>query len=386
MRPTGIALLMLLATFIHPGVQHAQTLVNPGLTRGESARRLLSDVAPPSEPASRTQPEMAALAAGRVADARTEKVKKWMEAERFARQNPEAFANAVQFRLARPDLANQAGGEAALAAGLAALAEDPGRLQAEVAGLTDDQRKQVNADARSLQRLATAALGDLGSRVVVFADGNIRGALDQDESTDASSGTGALGVAVSTGAGQWAARINIASSEQVVSEDYGSIILAPGTGRSLASGLLELRMANWPVHLYTSVSNSRWKLGTADDAPTANATVLGVGALYTRTLASGSLDENEVVLTAEIGGAARWLDGDIHDLDEERQAVIGSTGSLFIGPEAGFTLALGRVTGQVQVYHLLEAGNAGRRIAGLNGLQVVAGLGVTGEMFRGRIR
>lgn len=374
---TGI-LFLLGAQRVNP-----QTFINPALIRTQPSSDMR--ISSPGHDLAK-QAIFHVTSAGAQAE-----VDRWIAAETFARSSFGDFANAVRLResdQATADRLIRLNDPAAVSAGLAAVALNPVDAVLALEGLDEASANRVRRAQRSLRAAVDEVRQERkGRQLMVFADGTIRGALSDDEGDgeddDGPLSTGSLGASVDTHLGLWTAKVTVASTETVIADDFGSAVLSPGTGRSLASGLIDLRFGDFPVHLYGSASSSRWKLTEGDDAPATRATVLGLGGLFHRNIALGTVGENDVSITAEAGLAGRWLDGDVRDNDK-RKTVIGDP-TIFAGPELGFALTFGRVTGAVQLYGLYAPGKYRHHVDGLTGLQLVAGLGVTGEFFRGRL-
>jgi hypothetical protein len=258
----------------------------------------------------------------------------------------------------------------------------------QVEGVAEQEVRR--AQRRLLTALANIGEDDAGRPVVVFAEGAIRGSLAEGgEDTGAGgsgAGTGSFGASVQTRHGQWTAKIVIASTDQAVLDGYGSTVLSPGTGKSLASGLLDLRthVGRVPLHVYSSVASSRWGfLSEQGDTAFVNTTVLGAGALYYHEIANGRVGDNSFGLSTELGLAVRFLDGNARNSEARREGF--GEGTVFGGLEGGFGLAFGGVLGTVQAYYLFPSARS-KHVDGLTGLNLVAGLGVTAEFLRGRLR
>jgi hypothetical protein len=327
----------------------------------------------------------------------------------YARRHPEAFRRAAaeldtlpQRALAR--VSADAPDSAYVAAYLARIAADP--LESEIALREVGGSAPVRVAQDELRyRLADARERRSGWPVILFATGTVRESLGTAESAKDDGkqplGTGALGASMRTGFGLVTANVNIVSSENVVEGNFGPTVLSPGAGASLSAALLDFRLRGTrqiptsgnedrrgfripvptPNHLYLTAASSRWRAGTDTTAAAVHTTVLGAGALWERALVEASLSETEIALRVEGGFSGRLVGGDAFRNGFINAAMDGAR--VVGGLEGGFSLTFGRVTAATQLY--LYGGEGGAKVDRLTGLQMVAGLSVSGEFLRGRV-
>lgn len=324
----------------------------------------------------------------------------WQAAVDYVRRNPAGFRAAVRRSLEDQAAASSsigAGDPAYVAAALALRASDDFAAAEDRDSAPAADRDEIHtSQLRLAEMLRDAMRVARGFPFLVFASGSVTeslgtaGAADDDGATPI--GSGSLGLSVQTDAGRFTGKVNLISSDAVAGSDIGPAVLSPGTGNALASALLDFRAASMPRlraipgkylpnHFYVSTSGLRIRDGAADDAPIVRATVLGAGALWSKEIVNDQVAQTSIVLSVEAGPAMRWVDGDI----VRASSVARLSEGFHPGVEAGFSLAFGRIVAGAQLYHLY-ATNGAEPIDGLDGLQFVAGISVTGEFFEGTLR
>lgn len=235
---------------------------------------------------------------------------------------------------------------------------------------------------------AATQAADSGTVVTIFADGDVRGVLDQPAGGQKATGTGSLGFSSASRSGVYTGLIAVASTQDSITANYGSALLTPATGRALKSALLDARLvsAKWPgrFHLYVSYASSRWHCGSCDSARAESATTIGVGALLYRDLQDGNLGETPFQVTVEAGPALRWLAGDAAADSTFREPTLGTKTRAFVGLECGFQVVFGRATAAAQFYYLKDWVHQ-HHVQGLTDGQVAVGISIAAEFIRARL-
>jgi hypothetical protein len=234
--------------------------------------------------------------------------------------------------------------------------------------------------------------------VTTFADGNVKSLL-KSSGDDASSTTGSLGVKLEWRDWALAGRINVVSSLDTLTGEFGGIVLVPGTGSALPSGVVDLtgriggdgsnafeRFLNLVgpyAHLYASLSNSIWSDGQQSEVVNISGLGLLLGRYFggTRVDSGGANGEqrlNSVSIRFELGVAFRGIAGDISAEPEFRERLLQTTQKNFFGLEGGFNLQINKVIAGVQLYYLFPSDGHVRR---LTKFQTVFGLGLQADLF-----
>lgn len=382
-----IVKLGILALLLPAARAQAQTLVNLGAfgpSRSEaptvSIRAAASRDLAHRAGVQQMRPPMAAVAAA------TAEWNDWDAANTAAKADPKHFSELFRAHLRNPDRALPASplGEAVR---IAAVAADTFAYNEFVSDFPEAERAKFDQVRDDLSALVAAATkeGQKNSLWVV-ADGNFRGATNGG-GEGAPVGTGSLSLQARMPSGVWKAALAIASTQDTVTDGFGSALLAPASGKALTSGLLDVHftgfpLPRFPLHLYASVAREQWMVHDTPDVRTSGVTVLGLGALFYREVAAGTVQDTRLSLVLEAGGAARFLGGDIlSEADSVRKRVISTTRTVFIGPEVGLQLSVGKMSGALQLYYMPRRND--EHVPNFSGLQLVAGIGVTGELFGG---
>lgn len=357
----------------------AQTLVNPSIVEREGllTPRTMVPRAIADSLAARTPKELMGA---------------YDAAMRFARDSSTKFQEAMQLYSRFPGTFTRAADrpyspERALA--LALVADDATamrKIAARFQGSPEDSMR-MESDARALRQELRLVRSRATTQVLVFADGNIKGAASGAPS-DGPVGTGSLGVSLQRGQTHWTASIAVASTSDTITSGFGASLLSPASGKRLFSGLIDLRtmLRNQPLHIYLTSSKSTWRMtNSANDTISLDAVMFGAGALRYWDLANGYVGDNYVALRLEAGGAMRWMTGDIVDSTANvfRKQNLGTQKRHFAGIEGGMQISFGRVTAATQVYYLRTVGRLKSQVRGLTRGQIVAGLSVAGDIFRG---
>ena len=314
----------------------------------------------------------------------------WTLAEQYSREHPEAFDKALRLANDHPK-AFEAAVKAtpiqhdAVAASLAIIASDEVNLAKALAGLASDSASLANA-AEAARKLAAGydrfavARGEK-TFVSVFADGNIRG-VATGSADNSLAGTGVLGVRIQKPRSIWTAAVNVASTIDTVTEQFGELILLPGTGSDLLSGVVDAQFRyteDWGLHVYLSGSKSLWEVDPATHA-TSTIAVLGIGATGVRDIYQKTFGANRVGLSLEGGLSLRRIAGDIGTEDAIRTTILGTGKKTFVGIEAGARVTFNSVTAALQFYGFPASSE--NRVRGLTGGQFAAGFSVQASIFQ----
>jgi hypothetical protein len=173
----------------------------------------------------------------------------------------------------------------------------------------------------------------------------------------------------------------VAGSQSEVADGFGTQVLIPGTGNSLASALLDVHIQDlW--HIYLATGRSIWHRPTTGESALGPQSVVvgGTGILIYRDVIGSLADPGPAVLKLEVGPMARWVGGDADE--NARGTLLNSTRRFFFGLESGMQLSVGRLSAAGSLYwvHSGKSDGGHRPVAGLTGLQFVAGIGVSGEI------
>lgn len=243
--------------------------------------------------------------------------------------------------------------------------------------------------------------------VSAFAAGAIRGVADKPDSGASTTLSGLLGIRVERpGRSILTGSINIASTQDAVTGDFGSHILLPFTGSGFSSGMLDVRLArtlltssrgtgwwstgaSWlvrhaPNHYYVGVSNGRWKIGDS----TFTVSTVALGALWSTDLYTGTLQGHFLTFTTEGGIVWRGMNGDLAQPTEDqfRGDSLHFVHTGYFGPAFSLQLSLGPVVGSVDYYALNAMFyKSGRKpVPGLTGGQFAGGFRVEVPLLPGR--
>lgn len=230
-------------------------------------------------------------------------------------------------------------------------------------------------------------------RTEFVADGAIANSLNTGEG--GAPATGALGIRHYTERDVFAALITVAGTADTLVGDspatFARALLNPGTSGqgSAASGLLDYQRF-WHyggnsqrigAHVYTSFSRSTWRFQGADTVRSSDLTVLA-GGLRASWLAIGrdeDSDGNSFSVTLEAGYTVRGIDGDAARDSEFKRRSLGTSRSVFHGPEFAFAIQLRQITASATVPILGAFG--GPRVPGLTGVQPVVGFSINAPIF-----
>jgi hypothetical protein len=256
-----------------------------------------------------------------------------------------------------------------------------------------DSLLRVAAQLRKFtdERLAVATFEPT---VNVFAEGNIK-AIATGSAARGTNANGTLGIAVDFARTTWVASINAASTADTLRQGYSQLVLSPAVGATLLSGLVDFRRQHSfgkgaSTHIYVTGSRSVWKDTTIAPTDTsrkaASATVLGLGALLSWSIADGKVKESPVGLSIEGGVSLRHIGGDVgsDSVFLKRRSTLESSRKTFLGLEAGPQLQFGNVVGALHVYWFPEQQT--RKTAGVTGFQLVGGLSIKAPILTGPLK
>ena len=267
-----------------------------------------------------------------------------------------------------------------------ALLVDSAKTQKTYADLTrfmSDLDESTKARLNTALFNASAPSNDKAVTVRLLANGNVKSVLTKNDA-ESSSTNGSLGVLFSRKAPFFAlsALVNVAASEDTLTNGFGSSLLTPGTGN--LAGILDLQMPlsmgflkNGPgrssLHLYMSVSSNTWK----HEDQTEDIVVMGAGALLAYDIAR-AVNDIEYGLRLELGLTYRGLFGNIVSNGDFRDAALGTTVRHFPGIEAGFTVKVRNISAGITFYRYLDASD--NTIQGLSGGQLAGGISLSTQI------
>ncbi len=218
--------------------------------------------------------------------------------------------------------------------------------------------------------------------VKIFLDGNLRGiANGENNSDETTNASGMVGLEVASDKSVINLAVNIASSIDSIGTNFGSIVLNPYSGRSFQSGLLDVRLKQFPLHTYFSVSNLFFK--TESNRETAS--ILYYGASYYHSIFSGDVGNNKVEAFWETGLGFRHISGNAANNSDFYQEIFKTDRKFFPGLEGGIQIGFNDLTAGIQVYYLLD-GDKDQNINDISGLQITGGVGFRGAFFKGKAK
>jgi hypothetical protein len=216
--------------------------------------------------------------------------------------------------------------------------------------------------------------------VRVFADGAVRAAIAGEGGPTSA---GSIGVSIASQRNLFSAQISLASANDTLSSDFGVALLTPGSGGTLAAGLIDFRrrevVGAFGLHTYASASSSRWF--TQD--PAAPRTSIGIAvagfglSLYHEVINQPIGDDNSVAVLLDGGLAYRGLFGDIARATNNpvKLRTLGTTTEHFFGFEIGMTIQVNDVrAGLGFLFFDTDA-------VGLGDGQLVAGFALQGALL-----
>lgn len=260
--------------------------------------------------------------------------------------------------------------------------------------------------------LVCAAAGDLDAQtqrvpmfvedgprawLAVYADGNLKNALGQG--SDGQLAAASLGLGIGVRNFSIDLLVNTIGADAAVTENFGTTLLAPASGSSLAAGLLDVRympgrqmqgndVFGMGLRAYSSISSAEWKTDQQSDQLTGVVVAgLGVGGFATLhgNLGDGTENENPVGALLDAGFALRAIGGDIaSEANSDRlDAAIPGAGKVRIGLELGLQLHIRGAKASLTYYAFGGSILGGDDVPGLTRGQVVAGFSVQSPLFQG---
>jgi hypothetical protein len=227
-----------------------------------------------------------------------------------------------------------------------------------------------------------------------FATGRVQGAATGTDTQNPVQANGSAGVSLQMHRLTVAGFVNVVTSVDSVSGDFGPALLTPAVGGGFRAGAVELRFTDvvrsYGVRGYGSISNSIWHLPLDSLKPDTfttrgySASIVGAGVTVFRQWQafadSGSTPEpNRVAFALEGGMTWRRLSGDIANQDDFRMHLLGTEARSYIGVEAGMTLTINNIAAGIQMYRMWSL--KGSTLRGLTGTQVSTGLSLEGNLF-----
>ncbi len=252
---------------------------------------------------------------------------------------------------------------------------------------------QLPATAQSLKGLFTNALMDDSSkeeeidsvRVIIYADGNVRGLLTEDNKSTTSL-NGAIGLRIQGARQLWDISLNLVSDIDTLESGFGAVVLNPANGRKILSGLVDYySIEEWlgkdfGFHFYASASSSRWAFTENMEQKTKSATVAGLGALIRKDLIKTALLKRPLAGSLEFGVTGRGIFGNISNNKEYINLAIGSKGNLFLGLEGGMNIVYDNITFGLHGYWLFDVKHK-QRIDDITSFQITGGVSISSALY-----
>jgi hypothetical protein len=257
------------------------------------------------------------------------------------------------------------------------------------------------------------------ARIAVYADGNLKTALTKGD--DAQVAAASLGLGIGIRRATIDLLINTVGTAPAVKSNWGTTLLSPGSGSSLAAGLLEVR---WLFHKYEdtppakkpeakekvaptpeesasaeatrglwktgirgygSISSAKWQVNSNDETGVVVGG-LGLGAFFALQGDTKNIDStrNHTGAILDVGLAGRFIGGDIaNDLHQsELDTAMARSGKVHVGIELGLQLYINGAKASL-TYYAFGGVLGGKDVAGLTRGQVVAGFSVQSALFQG---
>jgi hypothetical protein len=223
--------------------------------------------------------------------------------------------------------------------------------------------------------------------ILVYADGNLRNTLAQNDQTTVAAG--ALGIGLRNRTVLLDLLINAAGTTAPLTTNHAATMLVPGSGGSLSAGYGEMRYrpgTRIGARAYVSVSTANWT--DTVTSKTISTLVGGVGAggfinLFGGTVSSGTDESNgtRIAGVLDVGVSWRTLGGDIVDKQNNQQLVniLGSNDKDRFGLEIALTLQVNDLKAGFTYYRF------GGEVPGFSKGQVVAGFSVSTAIVSGPI-
>jgi hypothetical protein len=223
--------------------------------------------------------------------------------------------------------------------------------------------------------------------ILVYADGNLRNTLAQNDQTTVAAG--ALGIGLRNRTVLLDLLINAAGTTAPLTTNHAATMLVPGSGGSLSAGYGEMRYrpgTRIGARAYVSVSTANWT--DTVTSKTISTLIGGVGAggfinLFGGTVSSGTDDSNgtRIAGVLDVGVSWRTLGGDIVDKQHNQQLVniLGSNDKDRFGLEIALTLQVNDLKAGFTYYRF------GGEVPGFSKGQVVAGFSVSTAIVSGPI-
>jgi hypothetical protein len=252
-----------------------------------------------------------------------------------------------------------------------------------IAGATTSGTQTLLAQGRAFRFLEGTPVP---TKVSVFADGSLRQGLGQKNGGPIPGGS--LGISVVRPKFNLDFMINIAGNESDVRKDHAATLLAPGSGGSLAAGLIEARYrGKGPLGLrfYGGISSADWTDTTSSVTLGTVIGAVGVGPfinLFGGTIKTSDTSSTRVAGAFDIGIAWRGVGGDFaqEGTDMQRTNIFGSLSKPDFGLELGLTLQLNDLRAGFTYYYF------GGNVRGMSKGQVVAGFSISSALLSGELK
>jgi hypothetical protein len=229
--------------------------------------------------------------------------------------------------------------------------------------------------------------------------------------------SGTIGGNYKNGNFGFTAKIILLSTQDTVTNGYGTQLLSPAKGKGFGTGILGLsydlpksndKLQTWSAKLFISGSSQHWRGDSStlnnldsinankDSIFTSTATILGFDLLANYCIQSKdslTIGSNKYAMAfnCNIGFAERLLGGDILKPLKNPNSILYSKGyypnrfpttrSAFFGLEAGISISVGPILAEFTVYDFFNSSKDKQSLPGLTGLQPAFGASITLNLY-----
>lgn len=224
-------------------------------------------------------------------------------------------------------------------------------------------------------------------------DGAVRGISANSDETQAT--TGGIGLSLNKEK-SWhlAIQININSTIDTLSTEYGGSLLNPFSGESLQNGLVDyhrysslfslLDKERHGYHFYLFASSNIWEAKMENNTLAQKASILGYGLLVFYDIIPPEYlqneEENPIYLKVEGGLSYREISGNI--ISENRlNDYYNIPQRRFLGLEIGTVIRFNKIRAGISLFHFFRRKNR-PYIPDLHGWQILGGIALSSPIFK----
>jgi len=226
-------------------------------------------------------------------------------------------------------------------------------------------------------------------QVALYADGNVRNLLTNNNSSG--SANGAIGIIVTKSWIIWNASINIASNIDTLKAGFGSVVLSPSNGRLLTSGLLEFNIKDITkgykvgIHSYATASSSYWTINDNNIESTQTATIAGLGCLLRKDIIVSKIGDNPISASYEVGPTFRGIFGNISNNKDFLEKALKSRSNVFWGLEGGLNISFNGINAGLHGFLLYDLKNK-NKIDDITSFQMTGGISISSPIISGKVK